>query len=231
MDAPVTKSPTSVLDFSYNLPPTKREVPRAEEEDIENNDPSERRIWRSRKRCKSISSFRAPKRRLDFDDEVEEESSSGETTNSLNFRNRLVCKKTVQWLACSGAARNTDNSSSGKSSRKLRKLWLGPVFECPQTVLLAISTIPESIIHLDLDLRNALHLLPQVMPLLFKKTHIQTLSIRFFGNIGAIGGGTILGTFFGLIALGFLLRFSKLSANFVSRNLKNETSSEKSVFS
>jgi hypothetical protein len=52
---------------------------------------------------------------------------------------------------------------------------LGPVFESSQAVLSVIATLPPSVTHLDLDLRNALHLVPRAMPLLFSKQHIETL--------------------------------------------------------
>jgi len=39
---------------------------------------------------------------------------------------------------------------------------------------------------LDLDLRNSLHLLPQAMPLLFGKHHLKALSLRVFGDVGAV---------------------------------------------
>lgn len=90
---------------------------------------------------------------------------------TMNFRHRLVCDQTVEWLAA--------------GERKLEELWLGPVFESSRTVLAAIETLPVTITHLDLDLRNALHLLPEVMPLLFHKSHLVSLSIRLFGDSGA----------------------------------------------
>mmetsp|Transcript_6131 Transcript_6131/g.11332 ORF Transcript_6131/g.11332 Transcript_6131/m.11332 type:complete len:384 (-) Transcript_6131:243-1394(-) len=90
---------------------------------------------------------------------------------SMNLRHRLVCDETVEWL---------------HSSSQVEELWLGPVFESSQTVLSAISTLPCSVTHLDLDLRNALHLLPQAMPLLFSKRHLKTLSVRLFGDSGAV---------------------------------------------
>jgi hypothetical protein len=92
---------------------------------------------------------------------------------SMNLRDRLVCDKTVAWLA-------------KDSSSQLEELWLGPVFESSQTVLSAISTLPTSVTHLDLDLRNDLHLLPKAMPILCSKTQLKTLSLRFFGDSGAI---------------------------------------------
>jgi hypothetical protein len=95
----------------------------------------------------------------------------------MNLRNSLVCDETVAWLA---------NKDSSLSSHNIEELWLGPVFESGQTVLSAISTLPSSVTHLDLDLRNALHLLPQAMPLLCSKTQLTTLSVRLFGDGGAI---------------------------------------------
>jgi hypothetical protein len=68
----------------------------------------------------------------------------------------------------------------------VEELWLGPVFESSQTVLIAIASLPMSVTHLDLDLRNALHLLPQAMPLLFGKHHLKTLSLRLYGDAGAV---------------------------------------------
>jgi len=68
----------------------------------------------------------------------------------------------------------------------VEELWLGPVFESSQTVLMAIASLPISVTHLDLDLRNALHLLPQAMPLLFGKHHLKSLSLRLYGDAGTI---------------------------------------------
>jgi hypothetical protein len=92
---------------------------------------------------------------------------------SMNLRHRLVCDETVKWLA-------------KDSSSRVEELWLGPVFESSETVLSAISTLPPSVTHLDLDLRNALQLVPQAMPVLFAKRHVRTLSVRVFGDAGAI---------------------------------------------
>jgi hypothetical protein len=89
----------------------------------------------------------------------------------INLRDRLVCDETVRWLA-------------RVSSPSF--LFLGPVFENPPTVLSSVRHLPNSVTHLDLDLRNALHLLPEVMPILCSKTHIRTLSLRLFGDNGAI---------------------------------------------
>mmetsp|Transcript_17314 Transcript_17314/g.42061 ORF Transcript_17314/g.42061 Transcript_17314/m.42061 type:complete len:588 (-) Transcript_17314:338-2101(-) len=77
-------------------------------------------------------------------------------------------------------------SSSFSTQPVVKELWLGPVFEDSRTILSAIKTLPSSVRYLDLDLRNALHLLPEAMPVLLRKTHITTLSIRFFGDAGAI---------------------------------------------
>ena len=92
---------------------------------------------------------------------------------AMNLRDRLVCDKTVAWLA-------------KDSSSRLEELWLGPVFESSGTILSVIDRLPPSVTHLDLDLRNALHLLPEVMPILFSKTQLTTLSVRLFGDVGAI---------------------------------------------
>lgn len=102
-----------------------------------------------------------------------------EPSASMNLRHRLVCGETVEWLATSVA-------QSSPASPRVVELWLGPVFESPETVLAAISTLPVSVTHLDLDLRNALHLLPQALPLLFSKHHLKSLSVRVFGDAGAV---------------------------------------------
>ena len=71
----------------------------------------------------------------------------------------------------------------------VEELFLGPVFESSQTVLAAIRALPTSVVHLDLDLRNTLHLIPQAMPLLFadiNRHHLKHLSLRVFGDAGAI---------------------------------------------
>eukprot|EP00536_Pseudo-nitzschia_multiseries_P015144 jgi/Psemu1/41432/gm1.41432_g len=69
---------------------------------------------------------------------------------------------------------------------EVEELWLGPVFESPGTVLAAIETLPPSVVRLDLDLRNMLHLLPRVLPLLFSRNHLKRLGLRVFGDTGAI---------------------------------------------
>jgi hypothetical protein len=107
---------------------------------------------------------------LDADGEVD--SPQAKPCRAMNFRHQLVCDQTVEWLAA--------------GERKLEELWLGPVFESSGTMLAAIETLPVSVTHLDLDLRNALHLLPEVMPLLFHKSHLVSLSIRLFGDSGAM---------------------------------------------
>jgi hypothetical protein len=102
-----------------------------------------------------------------------------EPSASMNLRHRLVCDETVEWLATSVA-------KASPTSPRVVELWLGPVFESPQTVLAAIATLPVSVTHLDLDLRNALHILPQALPLLFSKHHLRSLSVRVFGDAGAV---------------------------------------------
>lgn len=101
-----------------------------------------------------------------------------EPSASMNLRHRLVCDETVEWLATS--------ASSPTCSTLVEELWLGPVFESSETVLNAIATLPYSVTHLDLDLRNALHLLPQALPLLFSKHQLKSLSVRVFGDAGAV---------------------------------------------
>eukprot|EP00980_Cylindrotheca_fusiformis_P024894 scaffold12678_cov116-Cylindrotheca_fusiformis.AAC.1 len=108
-------------------------------------------------------SYRCDKRRVLF------ESSA----TIINLRHRLVCGEVVRWLR-------------RRSSPSLSELSIGPVFENSQTLLSAVSALPSSVTHLDLDLRNELHQLPEVMPILCSKTHVRTLSLRFFGDSGAM---------------------------------------------
>lgn len=121
---------------------------------------------------------------------------------SINLRHQVLCDRTVEWLV----AKNQNNSHNTTISathhhhqqqqrhpphshqQQLEELWLGPVFDSPQTLLLTIQTIPSSVTHLDLDLRNCLSLLPRALSMLFdpSKRHIQSLSLRFFGDSGAM---------------------------------------------
>jgi hypothetical protein len=90
-------------------------------------------------------------------------------------------------LSLTPASRHEPESAlAGILREPVEELWLGPVFESSQTVLTAIVSLPSSVTHLDLDLRNALHLLPQAMPLLFGKHHLKTLSLRVYGDAGAV---------------------------------------------
>jgi Leucine Rich repeat len=82
--------------------------------------------------------------------------------------------------------RSSSSTRSSSSPAVVEELWLGPVFESSETILSAIRTLPSTVTYLDLDLRNALHLLPQALPLLLSKTHVKTLSVRVFGDAGAI---------------------------------------------
>ena len=68
---------------------------------------------------------------------------------SVNLRHRLVCDEMVEWLAA---------QSQTALHPPVSELWLGPVFESSETVLSAIAMLPPTVTHLDLDLRNALHL-------------------------------------------------------------------------
>jgi hypothetical protein len=106
-------------------------------------------------------------------------SSPSLTTSStrVNLRHRLVCDEMVEWLAL---------QSQTSLHSPVSELWLGPVFESSETVLSAIAILPLTVTHLDLDLRNALHLVSQAMPLLFAKQHLRSLSVRVFGDVGAI---------------------------------------------
>jgi Leucine Rich repeat len=104
-------------------------------------------------------------------------SSSTPRSSSVNLRHRLLCDEMVEWLAV---------QSNNEGHPPVSELWLGPVFESPETVLSAIATLPTTVTHLDLDLRNALHLVSRAMPLLLSKQHLQSLSVRVFGDAGAI---------------------------------------------
>lgn len=128
----------------------------------------------------------------------------------VNLRNRQVSNETVQWLSdydsLTHPVSDTDDNDysyeplpcrtlysdpreetvSYAIREPVEELWLGPVFESSQTVLTSITSLPVSVTHLDLDLRNALHLLPQAMPLLFRKHHLKTLSLRIFGDAGVV---------------------------------------------
>ena len=126
----------------------------------------------------------------------------------VNLRNNQVSNETVQWLSdYTHPVSDTDDNDdtyeplpcralysdpreqetvSYAIRQPVEELWLGPVFESSQTVLTSIASLPLSVTHLDLDLRNALHLLPQAMPLLFRKHHLKTLSLRVFGDAGVV---------------------------------------------
>jgi len=86
----------------------------------------------------------------------------------------------------SSARKKKKNSLIGAVREPVEELWLGPVFESSQTVLTAIASLPTSVNRLNLDLRNALHLLPQAMPLLFGNHHLKRLSLRVHGDAGAV---------------------------------------------
>jgi len=122
--------------------------------------------------CPTSSSRRREKRKLSLSFLDAADGNEDRPCRAMNLRHRLVCGRTVAWLAA--------------EERKLEQLWLGPVFESSQTVIAAIETLPASVTHLDLDLRNALHLISEVMPLLFQKSHLTSLSVRLFGDSGAV---------------------------------------------
>lgn len=100
----------------------------------------------------------------------------GNQTNgrSINLRHHLVCNETVRWIST--------------RRQRLEKLHIGPLFESAHDVFAMIDTLPGSVTQLDLDLRNVLHILPEVFSRLFqpKKRHLTSLSIRLFGDSGAI---------------------------------------------
>jgi hypothetical protein len=96
-----------------------------------------------------------------------------QTSISINLRHRLVCDKIVACLA-------------QESASHLQELWLGPTFASSQTVISAISSLPPSLVHLDLDLRNALHLIPVVSPILCSQKQIRSLSLRLHGDSGIL---------------------------------------------
>ena len=131
----------------------------------------------------------------------------------MNLRHRKVSNETMEWLGSfnstnqkldaddnektfsrqlppivvSPIARKEEERFSTRTFREpVEELWLGPMFESSQTVLNAIVSLPTSVTHLDLDLRNALHILPQAMPLLFEKRHLKSLSLRVFGDAGVV---------------------------------------------
>ncbi|KAG7368854.1 leucine rich repeat LRR-containing protein [Nitzschia inconspicua] len=136
---------------------------------------------------KSIPSVVGTKRKFPFDASfaivptivpcIPSPLPSSSNSTSVNLRHRLVCDEMVEWLA---------TQSCSKTNPPVSELWLGPVFESSATVLSAIATLPSTVTHLDLDLRNALHLVPQAMPLLMSKQHLKSLSVRVFGDSGAI---------------------------------------------
>jgi hypothetical protein len=99
------------------------------------------------------------------------------SSNRVNLRHRLVCDEMLEWLSA---------QSHTALPTPVSELWLGPVFERSETVLNAIAMLPSTVTHLDLDLRNALHLVSQTMPMLLSKQHLRSLSVRLFGDVGAI---------------------------------------------
>ena len=209
MDRSITSSPQSVLDFPSYLRPraTDNDVvrhfnnPTATTLENGNADGSGNDRFPIIRRTKcfslsssSLSSFSSSteppsstlccgeKRKLEFGD-VDLSSPTPKMQKSMNFRHRLVCDKTVEWLAAAGGC---DGDDDDNTVEQLQQLWLGPVFESSSTLLTAIATLPDTVTHLDIDLRNSLHLTPQAMPVLMSKTNVDTLSVRFFGDAGAI---------------------------------------------
>jgi Leucine Rich repeat len=100
--------------------------------------------------------------------------SDGWGGRSVNLRHHLVCDETIRWIS--------------SSRQRLEELRVGPLFESARAVVSIIDTLPVTVTHLDLDLRNVLHILPEVFSRLFQpaKTHLASLSIRLFGDRGAI---------------------------------------------
>lgn len=102
------------------------------------------------------------------DGALDERSRIFQTSICINLRHRLICDKIVACLA----------------SSHIQELWLGPTFASSRTVISAVSSLPPSLVHLDLDLRNALHLLPEVSPILCSQKQIRSLSLRLHGDSG-----------------------------------------------
>mmetsp|Transcript_44489 Transcript_44489/g.107181 ORF Transcript_44489/g.107181 Transcript_44489/m.107181 type:complete len:321 (+) Transcript_44489:406-1368(+) len=71
-------------------------------------------------------------------------------------------------------------------SPSLTELSIGPVFEDSKTMLSIISWLPRSITTLDLDLRSQLDVVEAVMPILCSMKHLTSLTLRFFGDGGAL---------------------------------------------
>jgi len=117
------------------------------------------------------------------------DTSSATNTHAVSDteeNDESVTREVAQTTSSVARTEESNDSRMDVLREPVEELWLGPVFDSSQTVLTAITSLPSSVTHLDLDLRNALHLLPQAMPLLFGKQHLKTLSLRVFGDAGAI---------------------------------------------
>ena len=103
-----------------------------------------------------------------------DESTNPWDDRSINLRHHLVCNETVRWIST--------------KRQRLEALHIGPLFESARAAFAMIDTLPGSVSHLELDLRNVLHILPEVFSRLFQpqKRHLTSLSIRLFGDSGAV---------------------------------------------
>lgn len=93
--------------------------------------------------------------------------------NRLNLRHQSMRREHVRRI------------STGLSPA-LSEISIGPVFEDSKTMVSIISSLPNSITTLDLDLRNQLDVVEVVMPLLCSMKHLTSLTLRFFGDGGAL---------------------------------------------
>lgn len=102
-----------------------------------------------------------------------EEAYIKSTRNGLNLRHHSMRREHARRL------------STGLSP-SLTELSIGPVFEDSKTMLSILSSLPSSITSLDLDLRNQLDVVEAVMPILCSMKHLTSLTLRFFGDGGAL---------------------------------------------
>jgi len=113
-------------------------------------------------------------------------ATSAHAVSDIEENDEPLTPKALQNDSSVAQMDETNDAPMRTLTEPVEELWLGPVFDSSETVLTAISSLPSSVTHLDLDLRNALHLLPQAMPLLFGRHHLRTLSLHLFGDAGAI---------------------------------------------
>ena len=104
---------------------------------------------------------------------IEEEVCFNSHRKRLNLRHQSIRQEHAKHI-------------SAGLSPTLSELSIGPVFEDSRTMLSILSSLPTSIISLDLDLRSQLDFVERVMPVLCSLTHIRSLTLRFFGDGGAL---------------------------------------------